>query len=161
MGEKRVFTPEHLEKLKVAREKALVVRQKKAQEKLLVKNLEKDLVTKEHEVKVDTIKTKLDKLNAKPPPPESESESEPDAPVVIKKKKKKAKKIVIVEESDSDEEQQQIIYVKRTKPQIQQIQQPIPQPSAPIPIPQQPQPPQRRSEAEIYNEFYQRNRRGF
>ena len=42
--EKRVLTPEHLEKLKVSREKALAVRKKRAKEK----KLEKDLQTKEH-----------------------------------------------------------------------------------------------------------------
>jgi len=131
---KRQFSPEHLEKLKIAREKALAVRQKKASEK----KLEKELATKEHEQKMETIKEKLGEISKpkkksepKPAPePESEPESEPE--VIIKKKtKKKAKKIVIVEDSDTDEEQQQVIFVKRTKDRNVV--------SAPIPIPQAPQ----------------------
>ena len=159
--EKRVFTPEHLEKLRIAREKALVVRQKKAQEKLLIKNIEKEIVTKTHEIKLDNVKTKLDKLVKPPPVVESETESEPEI-IVKKKKKKKSKKIVIVEDSDSDDEQQQVIFVKRTKPTLQQIPiQPQPQPQPQIQQPQPPQRPQRRTEAEIYAEHFQRNRRGF
>lgn len=149
--EKRVFTPEHLAKLTISREKALAVRQKKAQEKALIKDLE----TKEHTLKMDTVKEKLSKIKlVKEPEPESESESDNEV-IVKKKKKKKSKKIVIVEDTDSDEEQQQIIFVKRTKPIIQPIQQTnnlIQQPVCqPVPV--------RRTTEQIYAEHYQRNQR--
>ena len=58
---KRQFSPEHLEKLKIAREKALAVRQKKASEK----KLEKELATKEHEQKMETIKENGTVVNTK------------------------------------------------------------------------------------------------
>jgi len=150
--EKRVLSPEHLEKLKVSREKALAVRQKRAEEK----KLEKQLATKEHEIKIDNIKERLEDIS-KPKkvvkPPDSDTDSE--ASVVVKKKKKKPKKIVIVEDTDSDDEQQQVIFVKRKK-----------EPSAPIPVvapviapvaPPEPQVSRRRDPNEIYAEHYQRN----
>lgn len=158
--EKRQLSPEHLEKLKIARERALAVRQKKAGEKKLVKELE----TKEHEQKIENIKERLEdikkpkkKVVAPVPEPESEPESEPEV-IVKKKTKKKAKKIIVVEDSDTDEEQQQVIYVKRKKD---------PPSSAPIPIPQAPQliqqePPglprkQFIDPSQLYQEHYQRN----
>jgi hypothetical protein len=154
--EKRVLSPEHLEKLKIAREKALAVRQKKAQEK----KLEKELETKKHEQKINGIKEELetmDKPKVIPSPPKPESDTDSDSSIIIKKKtkKKKAKKIVIVEDSDSDEEQQQVIFVKRKKdtPPPAQVQQPILDHPAPAP---EPQGRKYIDPTQIYAEHYQR-----
>lgn len=155
--EKRVLSPEHLEKLKISREKALAVRQKRAQEK----KLEKELATKEHEIKIDNIKERLEDISKpkkKVVKPDSDTESETAEPIVVKrsvKSKKKPKKIVIVEDSDTDEEQQQVIFVKRKKeplPVPQQIQERIQQP-----VQQIEQISRRRDPNEIYAEHYQRN----
>jgi len=152
--EKRILTPEHLEKLKIARVKALAVRQKKASEKNLEKNLGKELLVAEHLNKVETHKEKITDLS-KPKKVDSDTESD-DIPV-IKKKKKLKKKIIVVEDTDSDDEQQQVIYVKRTKPVLNEIpkelpiQQPVPPPVAEPPISI------RRNPDQIYAEHYQRN----
>jgi len=135
---KKVLSPEQLEKLKVARDRALAVRQQNAGNKAA----ERELIAVEKEKHYMEVKEKLakvkdpasavmgERLKPKVIPVEpvflavspvgpaqavSESESEPE--VVVKKVKKKVKKkIVIVEDSDSDEEQQQVIYVKKKKP---------------------------------------------
>jgi len=151
--EKRVLSPEHLEKLKVSREKALAVRQKRAEEK----KLEKQLQVKEHEIKIDNIKERLEDISKPKKKIEKQPESDTDseASVVIKKKKKKPKKIVIVEDTDSDDDQQQVIFVKRKK----ESSAPIPIPVAPVaPVaPPEPQVSRRRDPNEIYAEHYQRS----
>jgi hypothetical protein len=123
MADKRsTLSPEQLEKLKVAREKALGVRQSNAKNKAL----EKELAKAEKEQHINTVKEKLVKIKAgtsagKQEAPKIEivesEHDEDDTEVIIKKTKTKPKKkkIVIVEDSDSDEEQQQIIYVKKKK----------------------------------------------
>lgn len=127
---KKTLSTEQLEKLKVAREKALSVRQTNAKNKAL----EKELASAEKEQHLNNVKEKLAKVKAtgnaesvatlrsKQEAPvivqvESEpDEPEPDAPLLIKKKKKfLKKKIIVVEDSDTDEEQQQVIYVKKVK----------------------------------------------
>ena len=113
---KRTLSPEQLERLKVAREKALAVRQTNAKNKAL----EKELATAEKEQHLTEVKEKLAKVKApKQEAPKIEVvESEEDEPqIVVKRTKKpaKKKKIVIVEDSESDEEQQQVIFVKRKK----------------------------------------------
>jgi len=118
---KKTLSPEQLEKLKVAREKALGVRQSNAKNKAL----EKELVIAEKEQHINNVKEKLVKIKAgtsagKQEAPKIEiveSEPEDNTEVIIKKTKTKPKKkkIVIVEDSESDEEQQQIIYVKKKK----------------------------------------------
>ena len=117
---KKVLTPEQLEKLKVAREKALSVRQGNAKDKAL----EKELAQAEKTQRITEVKAKLNKL-AKPEVPkvvqvESEPEDEPVAePVVKVKKVKKKPKVIIVEDSDTDDEQQQqVIYVKKKKKEV-------------------------------------------
>jgi len=109
---KRTLSPEQLEKLKVAREKALSVRQTNAKNKAL----EKELVVAEKEQHINIVKEKLAKVKATPESVNDVTfEEEPDAEVVIKKKVKPKKKIIVVEDSDTDEEQQQVIYVKKVK----------------------------------------------
>jgi hypothetical protein len=132
---KKTLSADQLEKLKVAREKALTVRQTNAKNKAL----EKELATAEKEQHLNTVKEKLAKVKApKQEPPkievvESEPESEPEIVVKRTKKPSKKKKIVIVEDSDTDEDQQQVIFVRRKKDNpLQPIQRP-----APEPVPQQ------------------------
>jgi len=125
---KKTLSPEQLEKLKVAREKALSVRQANAKNKAL----EKELATAEKEQHLTEVKEKLAKVKiAKQEPPkieivESEPESEPE--VIVRKKRNKKKKIIVVEDSDTDEEQQQVIFVKKKKDNpLQPIQRPAEQ----------------------------------
>jgi hypothetical protein len=143
---KKTLSPEQLERLKVAREKALAVRQANAKNKAL----EKELATAEKEQHLNTVKEKLAKVKApkqEPPKIEIEPDSEPDSEpevVRVKSKKKPKKKIVIVEDSDTDDDQQQVIFVKRKKDNplqpIQRPAEPVPQQvfKAPPPQPQQP-----------------------
>jgi len=127
---KKTLSAEQLEKLKVAREKALTVRQTNAKNKAL----EKELATAEKEQHLNTVKEKLAKVKApKQEAPkievvESEPESEPEVIVKRTKKPSKKKKIVIVEDSDTDEDQQQVIFVRRKKDNpLQSIQRPAPE----------------------------------
>ena len=122
---KRQLTDSQLEKLKLAREKAL----EKRRELAAMRKMERDIELKEQEEKRAEIKAKHSKLvePAAPVPEPTETESEPDSPPpVVKKKKpkKKAKKpIVIVEESESsssDDEQANVVYVKRRSKKTQQ-----------------------------------------
>jgi len=114
---KKTLSTEQLEKLKVAREKALSVRQTNAKNKAL----EKELATAEKEQHLNNVKEKLAKVKAPkqeaPVIVQVESEQdEPEPEIVVKKKKKMLKKkIIVVEDSDTDEEQQQVIYVKKVK----------------------------------------------
>jgi len=114
---KRVLSPEQLEKLKVAREKALKVRQANAEQR----KKEKDLKKLEKQAKQKEIEEKLMNYQEAPAPePTPEPEEEPEettvAPPVKKPKKKTKKPIVIVEESDSSEsEDEQVVYIKRAK----------------------------------------------
>ena len=121
---KRVLSPEQLEKLKVAREKALKVRQANAEQR----KKEKDLKKLEKQAKQKEIEEKLmnyqegstgasasdnQELSASH---SIENEPEEEAPPVKKPKKKTKKPIVIVEESDSSEsEDEQVVYIKRAK----------------------------------------------
>jgi len=124
---KKTLSSEQLEKLKVAREKALSVRQENAKNKAL----EKELATAEKEQHLNTVKEKLAKVKApkqEAPKIEVQADSEPESEpeVIVKKKKPKKKKIVIVEDSESDEEQQQVIFVKRKKDNpLKAIQEPV------------------------------------
>lgn len=101
MVTKESMTPELLEKLKIAREKALQVRQEKAAKVNELKRLEKEAAEKELNDKLAQVKAKV----APPPPQEvtsntkQESKPKPKTPP----KKKKADVIAeIIEEPDSD-----------------------------------------------------------
>jgi hypothetical protein len=148
---KKTLSTEQLEKLKVAREKALSVRQTNAKNKAL----ERELVVAEKEQHLNIVKEKLAKVkapkgNAEPIiVVEEEPESEPE--VVIKKKVKiKKKKIIVVEDSDTDEEQQQVIYVKKVKNK-ESIPVPIP-----VPLIEQPTLPKNLYQKEYNSIFNQR-----
>jgi hypothetical protein len=121
MGEKRQLTPEQLEKLKLAREKALAVRQAKAEKMKEIKRLEKEAAEQEINTTLETLK------KASPAPAVEVQESDPEPPVVNKKavakavaKKPKRSKEEIVrsvveeesEDSDSDEEESVVHPVK-------------------------------------------------
>ncbi len=99
---KRVMTPEQLERLKLAREKALAVRQAKAAKINEIKNLEKQAQEKE-------INTKLNELKQKVTIPENVVEApspEPKAKAKASKKKdpeKVKQKLEKLIESDSDD----------------------------------------------------------
>jgi hypothetical protein len=97
-------TPEQLETLRLAREKAKAIRSERSQVKKKVKELKEISFQKDK----DLIEKMERQLQPKPQP-EPESEPEPEAP---KEKAKKPKKIVYV--SDSSEEE--IEYVKKVKP---------------------------------------------
>lgn len=151
---KKTLSSDQLEKLKVAREKALSVRQTNAKNKAL----EKELISAEKEQHLNTVKEKLAKVKAPKQEapkieiqPDSEPESEPEI-IVKRKSKPKKKKIIVVEDSDTDEEQQQVIFVKRKKDNpLQPIQRP-----APEPVPQQvfKAPPPQPQASDIYQQRY-------
>ena len=121
----RTLTPEHLEKLKIAREKAREVQMKNTEERKKLREIEKENKRLEAEQKKNEIIEKNKKLTSKGnieiEYEEEPNDTEPQNPIaqdipqkeVIKKKKKK-KPVVIVEESgSSDSEEDNIIYVKR------------------------------------------------
>ena len=137
----RTLTPEHLEKLKIARAKAREVqikntelrkleRENKAHEKADDKvKREKAIKEKNKEIKdaLGVVKVeKNKKVSIKEPEPqaesiplpepEEESEEDPEPVKVVKKKKPKKKPVVIVEaSSDSESDDGQVIYIKRKK----------------------------------------------
>ena len=176
---KKILSNLQLEKLKIAREKALTVRQTNAKNK----SLEKELLFAEKEKHILEVKEKLAKVrnpasavigerlgeniaNKKKEQkviiePDSEPESEPE--IIVKKKKKIKKKIVIVEDSDTDEEQQQVIFVKRKKDNpLKAIQQPTPE-TVPHQVFKQPPPPPQQEDPyqNQYNSLFNPPRRNF
>ena len=154
---KRVLSESQLEKLKLARVKALAVKKKLKEEG----DVEK---VKHLEAKIAKLKIKE---NPSPPPPESEiieqepTQEEPVAdleePAVerTKKSKPKPKKpLVIYEESGSSdsEEDNNVVYIKKKSKRKQVAPEP---PPIPQPVPE---PPQIRREV-VYNPnpFYRHN----
>ena len=169
---KRVMTPEMLEKLAVAREKAMIVRRQIKAEKD-AKDLEELPAKLEQKAK---IKAELNlpkepkpefrtKKKAEPIPedtplmntPDDSETSDVDEPPPPPVKTKKKKKIVVVEESSSDEET--YVYVPKRPPRLRpppkqrvEYQEPVEwkQPPIPLtPIPLTPPPPQ----APSYNDL--------
>ena len=129
---KKTRTPEQLEVLSKAREKALQIRKENAKLRQAEKQIEKDKKSKELMMR----KQKVAEYNN--PKEISEPEPEPEPPKEIKriskefqKKKEKKKKIIYVEES-SESEEEEIVYVKKSKPKARELpQQPLePQPKA-------------------------------
>ena len=150
---KRTMTPEALEKLALARKKAMEAKKRlNADKKKKEKELKpmKEKVMKEHE----------DKLNDKPPPlkksprikqpePEPEftntnlgettSDSDSEEEEVVLKKKPKKKPVVIVEESSDSEDDSNVVYIKRKSKKTKEHSLPpvpvyIPAPKAPEPV---------------------------
>jgi hypothetical protein len=125
----RQMTPELLEKLALARQKA----NEKRTENAKLKKMEKELKVKEQQTKAQEIKENYEKATT-PEEPEEEPEPDPEPvqkPVKKKQTKKPKKPIVIVEESESDEsEDEQVIYIKRSQTKKPAPQQQQPQVSA-------------------------------
>jgi len=96
-------TPEQLETLRLAREKANAIRSERSQVKKKVKELKEISFQKDR----DLVEKMEKQLNIQKPEPEPEPEPEPP-----KEKAKKPKKIVYVTDSSSEEE---IEYVKKPK----------------------------------------------
>ena len=116
MKTKKTRTPEQLEVLSKAREKALQIRKENAKLRQAEKQIEKDKKSKELMMR----KQKVAEYNS--PKEISDPEPEPEPPKEIKriskefqKKKEKKKKIIYVEES-SESEEEEIVYVKKSKP---------------------------------------------
>lgn len=109
---KKVMTPEQLEKLKIARERALEVRRKNASEKALIK----ELAVTEKERVITEVKEKLYSLKPKAPDQKEPKVEiiEPDACALVKVKKEK-KKIVIEQHSSDDENDHEVVYIRRKK----------------------------------------------
>ena len=152
----RQFTEQHLEKLKIAREKARVTQLKNKELRLMEKENKADEERKRKEAiiaKNKEIKTSLKKIPNKPSSKPSvlekvKDDDDNDENVVeddhleqnikvIKKektKKKPKKPIVIVEQSESSEsdDEQQVVYVKKKSNRYKKVN--LPPPIAPEPI---------------------------
>ena len=123
---KRVLTPEHLEKLKIAR----IAAQEAKSKNMEVRKIKKENDKMEKDEAVEELIAKNQKLKSKKLPVavdidsealETSKDEESDEEVVVKKKKKKKpkKKVIVVEESDtSSEDEQQVIYIKKPKKKI-------------------------------------------
>ncbi len=95
---KKSRTPEQLEVLAKARQKALEVRKANAE----LRKKEKEIELKEKENKIKERKKKIEEYEEPEPEPE---------PVKIKKSKKK----IVIEESESESEEE-VVVVKKKKP---------------------------------------------
>ena len=151
---KRILSENQLEKLKIAREKALQV-------KKMMKENSDDKKVKHYEEKIRKIKGKTTeeepvrekleevKLQQEEPLDEPGTESEPEM-IETKSKttKKKSKPIVICEESSSDEDENKVIYIKKGRRKERAAQ----QPPAELPLP--PPPPVQRQVIMNPNPFH-------
>ena len=146
---KRVLSDLQLEKLKLAREKALAVKQQMKQNsdaqkiqhyegkigKIKARQKEEELPLEEMTVDLSNCQLELAEQTVEQPV----EEEEPQEPkVVVRKSKPKKKPVVIVEESDSDsDEEENVVYIKRrSKKKEKAVPPPPPEPQP------QPQPPQ-------------------
>jgi hypothetical protein len=141
---KRTLSEDQLAKLKVAREKALIVKRamkEKSDDKKIQHYQEKIMKIKGKKPDEPPVEEELQKLEideAEEPEPEPEPEQE----VIVKKPKPKPKKkpIVICEESsESEDDNSNVIYIKKGKRRQQPAPLPPPQPQPPPPPPPQPQ----------------------
>lgn len=134
---KRQLSPEALEKLAKAREKANAVRMEKFRERQAVKNKAKEA-------------KELKQSKKKVVEPESESSEEEIRKVVRKKKTKKKQRIIFEDSSSSDSDAE--IVIKRRSGKKKNVLPEIPvQRSEPIDIPQKP-------ERDTYREHMQNER---
>ena len=151
---KRTLSEEQLEKLKIAREKALEV-------KRAMKEKSDDKKIKHYEEKIMKIKGKkaepkaveeLEEVN------ESEEEEESPPEVIVQKKKPKPKKkpVVIYEQSESEsDDDSNVIYIKRGNKSKKKQDNPLVEPP-PQQVIQQP-PPVQRQVVVNPNPFYRYN----
>jgi hypothetical protein len=120
----RTMTPEMIEKLKVARARAMEVKKELAKKNEATKINEQETKLNKRKTKLaektaPAINGKIDRSTIKKYKKRTteaeESEEEPE-PVIIKKEKKKPKKkpVVIVQESDSEsDDDNNVVYIKR------------------------------------------------
>ena len=143
---KRVLSDLQLEKLKLAREKALAVKQQMKQnsDAQKIQHYEGKIGKikarqKEEELPLEEVTADLSNCELIEQPVEEEEPQEPK--VVVRKSKPKKKPVVIVEESDSDsDEEENVVYIKRRSKKKDKA---LPPPTPPEPQPQpQPQPQQ-------------------
>lgn len=115
----RTMTPEMLEKLKIARERAMEVKKELAKKNEATKINEQETKLNKRKSKLaektaPTITQEIQEKNV--PEAEDSEEEQEEQPVIIKKEKKKPKKkpVVIVQESDSEsDDDNNVVYIKR------------------------------------------------
>lgn len=151
---RRTMTPELLEKLKVAREKANEVKKKMKAEGDVARiaHLEKRLAKLKPPSKEPELNNKEKELKEKDEKLPTVEEEEEEQPQKIKKKKPKKKPVVIYDQSSSSssDDDSQVVYVKR-KSKNKYKRAPAPQPA---PIQQQPPPPPVTKVIQNPNPFY-------
>ena len=128
---KRTLSEDQLAKLKVAREKALIVKRamkEKSDDKKIQHYQEKIMKIKGKKPDEPPVEEELQKLEIDE---QEEPEPEPEQEVIVKKPKPKPKKkpIVICEESsESEDDNSNVIYIKKGKRRQQPAPLPPPQP---------------------------------
>ena len=150
---KRMLSEDQLAKLKVAREKALIVKRamkEKSDDKKIQHYQEKIMKIKGKKPDEPPVEEELQKLEIDE---QEEPEPEPEQEVIVKKPKPKPKKkpIVICEESSDSEDDSNVIYIKKGKRRQQPAPLPPPQPQP------QPQPQIQRQVVVNPNPFYRYN----
>ena len=110
----RTLTPEHLEKLKVAREKARITQKKNTELRKLDRENVLHEKTKEKAERERGIKAKNKEIKVEEKEKEEGEEEEEEVTEVKKTKKKSKKKPVIIVQasSESESDDQQVIYIK-------------------------------------------------
>jgi hypothetical protein len=117
----RTMTPEMIEKLKVARARAMEVKKELAKKNEATKINEQETKLNKRKSKLaektaPTINQEIQEKNAPEAEDSDEEQEEQPEPVIIKKEKKKPKKkpVVIVQESDSEsDDDNNVVYIKR------------------------------------------------
>ena len=107
---KKTRTPEQLEALSRAREKALEIRKQNAE----LRKAEKEIAKHEKEESIKVRKEKV-KNYLKKEPVKEVVEEEPDPEPPKPKAKPKKKKVIVVEESESESEEEEIVVVKKPR----------------------------------------------
>lgn len=109
---KKTRTPEQLEALARAREKALEIRKQNAE----LRKAEKELAKQEKEQNIKERKERVKKLLKEEPIKEVEEDTpDPEPPAPKPKAKPKKKKVIVVEESESESEEEEVVVVKKKK----------------------------------------------
>jgi len=122
---KRIMTPDQLENLRKAREKANAVRRENADLRRMereTKIIEKMAKEKEIKEKYGKVKEPKKEPEPAPVPQPEESSSEEEQEVVVKKKKvikkPKKKKVIYVDSSDDSSSEEEVVYKKKKKKTI-------------------------------------------
>ena len=144
MSERKTLTPEQLEKLAIAREKAMKVKAEMMEKRrALTSEQQKEAKIEDLENKIEKVKKTRPKKAAPPEPvlediPEDEDDEPEPEPVKPKPKSKPKKKpIVVVEESDSDsDDASNVVYIKRRSRKQKEVPKPVEPPPPPKPEPE-------------------------